>query len=144
VTSGVGTTNQTLEPLGSFTVLQTSWSSWEWATLVDNAGKPVKVTLDGSATTLRYSGGPVNELNTGFFMLVPTVPDLKLKTVVSGGSITISFPTQTGLSYQVFYKTHLNDANWIPLGSPIPGNGSVQSVPDSTTGTSRFYKVQGQ
>ena len=84
------------------------------------------------------------ELNTGFFMLAATVPDLKLKAALSGGNIIISFPTQTGFNYQVLYKTHLSDANWTPLGSPVAGNGSVQSVPDSAAGASRFYKVQSQ
>ena len=147
VTSGAGTTNQTLQPLGYFPVFQQSWSTWEWVTLTDNNGKPVKVTLDGSATTLRYSGSAVPgqaELNTGFFMLAATVPDLKLKAALSGGNIIISFPTQTGFNYQVLYKTHLSDANWTPLGSPVAGNGSVQSVPDSAAGASRFYKVQSQ
>jgi Carbohydrate binding module (family 6) len=147
VTSGAGTTNQTLQPLGSFPVFQQSWSTWEWVTLMDNNGKPVKVTLDGSATTLRYSGSAVPgqaELNTGFFMLAPTVPDLKLTAVLSGGNIIISFPTQTGLNYQVLHKALLSDANWTPLGSPVPGNGLVQSVPESAAGASGFYKVQSQ
>jgi hypothetical protein len=144
VTSGVGTTTQTLQPIGTFTVPPQGWSSWEWATLTDNAGKPVKVTLDGSATTLRYSGGPVNELNTGFFMLAPTAPDLVLRAALSGGNIVISFPTQTGLNYQVLFKTHLSDATWTPLGSPVAGNGLVQSVQYSAAGAGRFYKVKSQ
>jgi Carbohydrate binding module (family 6) len=147
VTSGVGTTNQTLEPLGTFTVLPQGWSSWEWATLTDSNGRPAKVTVDGSATTLRYSGSTVSgqaEVNTGFFMLSPTVPDLKLKAVLSGANIIISFPTQTGLNYQVMYKANLSDASWTPLGSSTPGNGAVQSVTDSAAGASRFYQVQSQ
>ena len=63
---------------------------------------------------------------------------------VNGGNITVSFPTQTGYSYQLQYKDHLTDANWISLGSPISGNGSVQSGTDTATGGARFYQVQVQ
>jgi hypothetical protein len=146
VTSGVGTTNQALQPLGAFTVLPVGWSSWEWATLADSNGKPVKVTLDGSATTLRYSGSVLPgqaELNTGFFMLAPTVPDLILKATVSGGNIIISFPTLTGVSYQVQRKTGVTDPTWSSVGSPIPGNGAVQYYTNSASGTSGFFRVQG-
>ena len=146
VTSGVGTTNQTLQPLGTFTVLPLGWSSWEWATLADSNGKPVKLTLDGSATTLRYSGSVLPgqaELNTGFFMLAPTVPDLILKAVVTGGNIVISFPTLTGVSYQVQHKNGVTDATWTPVGNPIPGNGTVQSFTNSAAGPSGFFRVQG-
>jgi hypothetical protein len=147
VTSGVGTSNQTVTPLGSFSVPPIGWSSWEWAMLKDSNGKLVKVTLDGSPVTLRYSGSTVPgqpELNTGFFMLAATTPDLILKASRSGGNIVISFPTLNGVNYQVEYKNNLTDPNWSPLGSPVAGNGAVQSVSDSTSGTRRFYRVHGQ
>lgn len=147
VTSGVGTTNQTLEPLGTFTVLSHGWSTWQWAALVDGSGTPVKITFDGSAATLRYIGSTLPgqpELNTGFFMLVATVPDLKLKAALSGGNIHVSFPTETGFNYQVQYKTHLSDTTWTPLGTPVAGDGTVRSVTDSAADASRFYRVQKQ
>jgi len=147
VTSGVGTSNQTVNQLGSFSVPAIGWSTWEWATLKDGNGKPVKITLDGSAVTFRYSGSPVAgqpELNTGFFMLAATVPDLILKASRSGGNIVISFPTQNGLNYQVQYKNQLTDTTWNPLGAPISGNGSIQSVNDTATLGSRFYRAQVQ
>ena|GEM_PF-788093 len=147
VTSGVGTTNQTVNVLGSFTVVSLGWTTWEWVSLKDASGNLVKVTLDGSANTLRYSGSPVAgqpEVNTGFFMLVPTTPSLKLTISVSGGNITISFQTQTGSNYQLQYKNNLTDATWTTLGSPISGNNAVQSVNGTATGSSRFYRVQAQ
>jgi hypothetical protein len=148
VTSGVGTTTQTVNTLGTFSVPPIGWSSWEWVMLNDSNGKPVKVTLDGSPITLRYSGSTVAgqpELNTGFFMLAATTPDVILTAARSGGNIVISFPTQNGHNYQVEYKNSLSDLNWTPLGSAIAGNGSVQSASDSTVGRSaRFYHVHVQ
>jgi hypothetical protein len=115
--------------------------------LKDSNGKPVKVTLDGSATTFRYSGSTVPgqpELNTGFFMLAATTPDVRLTASRSGGNIVISFATQAGLNYQVEYKDNLTDTNWLPLGSALVGNGSVQSATDSIVGSKRFYRVHVQ
>jgi hypothetical protein len=148
VTSGVGTSNQTVNTLGTFSVPPIGWSSWEWAMLKDSNGKPVKVTLDGTPITLRYSGSTVPgqpELNTGFFMLAATTPDVILTATRSGGNIVISFLTQNGHNYQVESKNNLSDPSWTPLGSAIVGNGSVQSASDSTNGRSaRFYRVHVQ
>jgi hypothetical protein len=144
VTSGVGTTTQTLAPLGTFSVPPIGWGTWEWAVLKDNNGNPVKVRFDGSPVTLRYSGTAVSgqpEVNTGFFMLAATIPDLIATASRSGGNILISFPTQTGFAYQVEYKNNLTDSSWTPLGSAVAGNGAVQSVSDSTPPGNRFYRV---
>jgi hypothetical protein len=50
--------------------------------------------------------------------------------------------TQTGFNYQLQHETHLTDATWQPLGSPIPGDGTVKSVNDPViSGGSRFYRA---
>lgn len=147
VTGGFGTSNQTTRLLGTFQVPLTGWSSWEWTSLTDTNGKLVKVTLNGSTNTFQLGGSPVNgqpEVNVNFLMLVQTTPDLIMTASVNGGTITISFPTLTGVSYQVQYKQHLTDASWTSLGSPVAGNNTTQSVTDSVTGGSRFYRVKTQ
>jgi hypothetical protein len=83
-------------------------------------------------------------INVSFFVLVPAPQPITLTATVSGGSVIVSFPTETGSSYQVEYKNRLADATWAPLGSPVSGNGSSQSVKDPTAGSSRFYRVQIQ
>jgi hypothetical protein len=148
VTSGVGTTSQTVNTLGTFSVPPIGWSTWEWDVLKDGNGRPVKITLDGSTVTLRYSGSTVPgqpEMNTGFFMLAATTPDVILTATRSGANIVLSFATQNGHSYQVEYKNNLADPAWATLGSPISGNGGVQSASDSMVGRStRFYRVHVQ
>jgi hypothetical protein len=148
VTGGFGTANQTTNFLGTFAIAAKGWSTWEWATLTDGSGNPVKVTLDGSQTTLQLEGTPTaghDEANVNFFMLVAVAPSPKLTPVINGGNIQISFATQTGYSYQLFYKNTLADAIWTPVGAAISGDGTVHSVNDSTAGqTSRFYRVQVQ
>jgi hypothetical protein len=56
--------------------------------------------------------------------------------------VVLSFSTGSGSTYQVQYKTQLSDATWTPLGSPIVGTGSTQTVQDSLAAASRFYRVQ--
>ncbi len=147
VTSGLGTTNQTKNFLGTFYVPLGGWSSWGWQSLKDASGKLVKVTLTGATNTLQLGGSPIGsqpEVNVNFLMLVSTPPDLVVTISVNGTNATISFPTQTGANYQVQFKHSLSDATWSPLGSPVPGNNAMQSVNDPASGSSRFYRVQVQ
>ena len=148
VTSGWGTTSQSTTYLGTFNIPLGGWDTWESAYLADGSGKRIALTFDGSQQTLRFTGNPVQAgdptINVSFFVLVPAPQLITLTATLSGGNVTISFPTLTGSSYQVEYKTHLTDATWTSLGSPISGNNSPQSVKDSATGSSRFYRVQVQ
>lgn len=147
VTTGFGTSSQTTQLYGTFYVSPGGWSTWAWAPLLDNQGNLAKVVLDGSLTTLQLGGSPVGsqpEVNVNFFMLVPAPPNVWLTTTVSGGSIHISFPTQSGYSYQLQYKVHLTDATWTNVGSAAPGNGSVQTMNDPAGSGSKFYRLQVQ
>jgi hypothetical protein len=146
VASGQGTSNQVTTALGTFAIPAKGWGTWEWAPLTDGSGKPVKVTLDGSQTTLQLGGSPIqghDEANVNFFMLVAVTPSPILKASVSSGSIHISFPTQNGYTYQVQGNTDIAGPNWVSVGTAVTGNGSVQSVDDSVAGV-RFYRVQVQ
>lgn len=132
--------------LGTFTIQNKGWGTWQWQELVDAGGNPVQLFFDGtSASTLRLGGTTGNEVNVNFLMLVAAVPKPIVTATVSGGSIHLSFPAQSGYSYQVQYKNNLTDANWTSLGSSISGNNSVQTANDSMLGhTQRFYRVQIQ
>lgn len=73
-------------------------------------------------------------------MLVPTSP-INLSAARSGSNVNLSFPTQAGGNYRVFYKTSLTAGNWILLNSVL-GDGTVKTVTDSSAGgNQRFYKV---
>jgi hypothetical protein len=149
VTSGYGTPSQTTNLLGTFTNPVGGWSTWAWSALSDSSGNPVKVTLTGTGlTTLQLGGSLVNteqEVNVNFLILAPaSSSSFTITASVGGGNITVSFPTQNGSNYQVLYKNKLTDASWIPLGSPIAGNGAVKSASDTIAGSTRFYRVQVQ
>jgi hypothetical protein len=72
-------------------------------------------------------------------MLVPA-SSITLAARASAGNTVLSFPSQTGVAYRVFYRTNLTAGNWTLLTSVL-GNGAVKSVSDPSTGTSRFYRV---
>ncbi len=148
VTSGWGTTTQTTNQLGTFNVDNNGWETYEFTPLRDNSGNLVTLSLNGSTNTLQL-GVPIgagSDVNANFLMLVPASSSGVFAITVSGsnGSISISFPSQIGSNYQLLYKNNLTDATWTPVGSPVAGNGSVESISQSISGASRFYRVQSQ
>jgi hypothetical protein len=61
----------------------------------------------------------------------------------SGGNLQLSFPTISGPTYQVLYKTNLTDATWQVLTS-VAGDGTVKTVPEALGSVRRFYIVNTQ
>jgi hypothetical protein len=137
VVSGAGTVNQVTRRLGHFGGFGKDYITYDWVPLTDDGlAAPAVVKLNG-VTTLRLTTDGL--CNPNFFMLVPA-SGITLTAVRSGSNVDLSFPTQTGVNYRVFYRTDLTAGNWILL-TTVLGNGTVKSVTDPSTGTSRFYKV---
>jgi hypothetical protein len=60
----------------------------------------------------------------------------------TGDDVALSFPSATGFTYHVEYKTALNAAAWTPLTTRA-GNGSTQTVGDSSPGgQARYYRLR--
>ncbi|HEV2454684.1 MAG TPA: hypothetical protein VGY98_10500, partial [Verrucomicrobiae bacterium] len=71
VTSGQGTTNQTLTQLGTFQFAARGWNNFDFVPLTDPWGNLLAVKLNGQ-TTLRVTSGPLGGgINANFFMLAP-------------------------------------------------------------------------
>jgi hypothetical protein len=137
VTSGGGTTNQTTRRLGTWRANTGGWQSWAWVPLTDGGfSSPVIVDVGGTNTLRVTSGGSVN---FNYFMLVP-VSGFTISAARSGNSVVISFPTQVGLNYRVFYRPKVDGGNWTLLAT-VAGDGTVKSVNDPATSSTRFYKV---
>jgi len=143
VTGGWGTVNQTTNLLGTFSVPNTAWESYNYIPLENSSGNLVTVTFNGSTNTLQLErpGTANSDCNANFLMLVPV---FTLGATQNGSNMAISFPTQAGFNYQVEYKTNLTDSTWILLGSSITGNNSTQSFNDLPAAGTRFYRVQIQ
>jgi len=138
VTAGVGTATQTVTPLGTFTGTNgAGYQAWQWIPLLDANSNPVVVPLNGQATTFQATAG--TGLNMEYFMLVPApLTSLTLTASYAAGQFNISFPTQNSYSYHVQYKSSLTASSWTPVGSSVPGDGTVHTVPESPSG---FYRV---
>jgi hypothetical protein len=138
VVSGAGTTNQVLKRLGHWSALGRGQLKYDWVPLTD-AGlvAPVAVKL-GGVNTLRLTT-TTGLCYPNYFMFVPAA-GLTVTATRSGGNVSISFPTQTGATYRVFYRTSLSTGNWILL-TTVLGNGAGQIVNDPIQGTQRFYQV---
>ncbi|HUA39567.1 MAG TPA: polysaccharide lyase family 8 super-sandwich domain-containing protein [Candidatus Sulfopaludibacter sp.] len=143
LTGGWGTTNQTTVLLGTFTVPNTAWESYDYIPLRDGSGNLATVSFNGSTNTLRLNRPTTatSDCNANFLMLVPV---FTVGVAQTGNNVVLAFPTQTGFNYQVVYKNNLTDPNWMPLGSATAGNNSIQSVNDSPGINTRFYRVKIQ
>ena len=147
VTDGWGTTTQTTVDLGSFSVDSHGWGSYAWSPLRDGSGNTVKLALNGGTNTFRLtSAGPEGntEVNANFLMLVPVATPGLISATLSGGNIVLSFPTESGFSYQVQHKGNLTDSSWNNLGNAVAGDGTSKSVSDPATGVKRFYRLEIQ
>ena len=139
VVSGAGTVNQVTRRLGHFGGFGKSpvYITYDWAPLTDDGlAAPAVVKLDG-VTTLRLSTD--GNCNPNYIMFVPT-SGISLKATPTAGGDVLSFPSQVGVNYRVFYRTNLTAGNWTILTNVL-GNGAVESISAPSTGTSRFYKV---
>jgi hypothetical protein len=139
VVSGAGTTNQAIKTLGQWGAVGANINTFGWVPLTDSGlVAPVVVHL-GGVSTLQLST-PTGNCYPNFFMLVPASA-INLSAARSGNNINISFPTQLGSGYRVFYRTNLTTGNWTLLNTVL-GNGSMEVVTDSSpAGNQRFYKV---
>lgn len=137
VVSGAGTTNQVTQHLGQFYAVNNATMSWVPLT-DDGLLAPVAVNV-GGLNTLRVST-PTGNCYPNYFMLVPA-SGLQLSAASAGRNVLVSFPTQSGYNYRVFYRTNLTSGNWSLLNAVL-GDGTVKSASDSSASSNqRFYKV---
>ncbi|HVV70270.1 MAG TPA: hypothetical protein VHI52_02035, partial [Verrucomicrobiae bacterium] len=91
--------------------------------------------IPGTAWVPQYNGTNV---------LLVLSPRLTLSPLtVSGNSISFSVPTAVGFTYTVQFSDTLNPPNWLTLKS-LTGDGTVQTVTDTRTGSQRYYRVAFQ
>jgi hypothetical protein len=137
VTSGVGTANQTITPLGTFTGNNgAGYQAWQWIPLLGANNNPVILTLSGQATTFQVQSTAAG-INLEFFMLVPT---FTVTPSSVAGHVQISFLTYPAEIYYVQYTSSLSPPSWSPVGSPVTGDGTVHTVIESSPG---YYRVVG-
>jgi len=67
---------------------------------------------------------------------------MPLTSQLSGTNFTFSWPTLVGQSYQPEYNDYLCTTNWIPLGGPISGTGSLVIFTNDLTASHRFFRLR--
>ena len=113
-----------------------SWENSNFGNLSQSAsGDP---DGDGVVNLLEMKLGsdPNSSVSTG--LPVPSVLSL------TSEGFTITFPTVTGLNYQVVGTENLTGTSWPNIGLSITGDGQPRSVTDSsaTNSSKKFYKVK--
>lgn len=84
--------------------------------------------------------GALSDMDTFAVTVLP--PPVAMVSGSDGSSISVSFDTIPGRSYQLVYKTHINDPMWLPLNAPIPAPSTSMTISDNFEGaTQRFYRV---
>jgi len=139
VTSGVGTSNQTTQLAGSFADPNAAgWTVWHWVPLLDTNGQLATISLGGVETIKLTSNAG---LNANFYIFVPVLQAVHLTASISGTSISLHFPTQTNATYTVLYRSSLTGGTWQAVAGPISGDGTIKTVPITTSGSQGFYRV---
>jgi hypothetical protein len=90
----------------------------------------------GNLLEMKLGSNPNSSASTG-------LPTPSVSGLTSTG-FTITFPTVTGLNYQVVGTENLAGTSWPNIGDQISGTGNPESVTDPLTNapSSKFYKVQ--
>jgi hypothetical protein len=78
-------------------------------------------------------------INVGVNLRLVPATGITLSAAHSNGSSVLSFLTQAGVIYRVFYAGNLGEP-WTLLAT-VPGDGTAKSINDNSSAATRFYKV---
>lgn len=112
---------------------------------------PWPASADGQGHSLQrliladYGNDPVNwkaDWPTPGRVITEMLPPIGTVSLIDNNTVRLSFTVVQGRSYQVEYKTQLDDPVWLPLGSPVEATGPELIVDDDLTGQpQRFYRL---
>jgi subtilase family serine protease len=100
------------------------------------------VTAPGPNTVLSFLFEDDNAyLGLDDVSVIPIPPPRFQPVTLSNGSIQLTWNSMAGLSYQVQYKTDLNQSSWTNLGSSVPSAGTTTSTTAALPASSAFYRL---
>ncbi|HEX4121975.1 MAG TPA: hypothetical protein VH619_15250 [Verrucomicrobiae bacterium] len=142
VTGGsTGGDEETLDGTAAFAVEQSvpGTSRFFQIGVNDDGSIPVLATQIGSFS-MDTNGGLT--FIAGAVEVPPPAPAITVASV--GGVNTISFTSIAGPHYRLLYSSDLSIpvANWAVAGSSVAGNGSLQTLQDTTGSSRRYYVVE--
>ena len=69
------------------------------------------------------------------------VPEFQA-VALTNNTLSLTWSTEAGGTYQLQYNSDLTSSNWINLGPPIAATGATLDTPESVTnGPQRFYRL---
>jgi uncharacterized repeat protein (TIGR03803 family) len=93
---------------------------------------------DGSFYGTTYGGGLAG---AGTVFRLTIVPEFQTVTLTDS-TLSLTWSTEAGGTYQLQYTSNLSSSNWTNLGSPVTATGATLSTTDSlTNGPQRFYRL---
>ncbi len=134
VQSVVSSTAQTLQVV-SPDYLQ--WIVSRWGVILGNDPIGPQLDPDGDGSV---NGGEYVALTN------PRNPASVLRTTLSraGSQLTVSWPTASGRNYQLFSRSSLSSASWLPASIVQSGSGSTMGINFdlNSYGATQYYRVQ--
>ena len=73
--------------------------------------------------------------------VTPPAPPEFLSITLTGDTVSFTWGTIPGETYQVQYNSDLTSTNWNDLGNPVYATGTTLSATDALTPPQRFYRV---
>ena len=93
---------------------------------------------DGNFYGTTFGGG---QGGNGTVFRLTIVPVFQAMTLTNG-TLTMTWSTEAGGTYQLQYNSDLSSTNWINLGNAVTATGATLTATDSVTNiTQRFYRV---
>jgi hypothetical protein len=112
-----------------------SWENSNFGNLNQTASGDFDNDGVGNLIEMKLGSNPNSSASNG-------LPVLSVSGLTPAG-FTITFPTVTGLNYQVVGTENLAGPNWPNIGNSITGDGQPKSVTDSSATNSprKFYRI---
>jgi uncharacterized repeat protein (TIGR03803 family) len=96
---------------------------------------------DGSFYGTTQFGG-AGGYGTFFRLTMVSAATVFQSVALTNGTLSLTWSTEAGGTYQLQYNSDLSSSNWASLGSALTATGATLSVTDSVTnGPQRFYRL---
>jgi hypothetical protein len=102
---------------------------------------------NGNSEIYHIINGTGNEVGPGFgtatanYLWQNPTFNVSASLGITGTNINITLPTESWHAYQLQYMNAVTGSSWLNLGSLFGGNDTLETVTDSTSAASRFYRV---
>jgi hypothetical protein len=78
----------------------------------------------------------------GYLSALPAAPTLTI--IPSGGNVLVTYPSETGFTYQLKSVTNVTSTNWVNLGSALAGTGGTLTNTVLSGNTEKYFRVLAQ